>query len=352
MSLSDPVAALSRFGYDPIEAAFLSLAALQSGFFLRRQYLYFTGTAKGWRDVVLLEKLQANRHCQATTYRHGRQVHHLSAKPLYQALGEVDNRNRREHQPSTVQNRIMGLDYVLAHPGRRYLLTEREKVDYFVRECGIAVENLPVRRFASPRGGPESARHFVEKYPLSVAVASDGGETAIHFGYIDEGLQSTDRFESFLGGYGSLLRQLPASRVVYVAQDARLFEKARVLFCREMTHRETMVEDADSRARHEYFELRREYEQGDFSRFDTPRLIHYRTLKSRFAHVDDAYTAWLHGETARLRPKSSVQNDDGDRSSARFSTHRLEHDYSLFGTLTGAIGAARGGRRPNGGSHG
>ncbi|MDQ6706561.1 MAG: hypothetical protein M3Z85_11365, partial [Acidobacteriota bacterium] len=118
MTTAERIAALHGFGYDRDEARFLSISALHSGYFLRRQFLFFVGGTKGWKDVVLLNKLKANIHCRVTAYRHNRMVYHLSAKPLYDALGEKDNRNRRERQPSTIKNKLMGLDFVLAHPDR------------------------------------------------------------------------------------------------------------------------------------------------------------------------------------------------------------------------------------------
>ena len=100
MTPLERIEGLQNFGYDLEEARFLCTAALHSGFFLRRHFLSFINGMKGWKDVVLLNKLKANGHCRVTFFRHSRMVYHLSAKPLYEALGEKDNRNRREHQPS------------------------------------------------------------------------------------------------------------------------------------------------------------------------------------------------------------------------------------------------------------
>src|SRR2546425_4362 len=163
MPTPERMAALQTFGYDPGEARFLCIAALQSGYFVRRQYLAFLGGTKGSRDVVLLNKLKVNQHCRVLVFRHSRMVYHLSAKPLYDALGEKDNRNRREHQPTTIKNKLMGLDFVLDHPQHEYLATEREKLDYFVGSLKIAPEVLPTRWYESARGHGTTAKHFVDK---------------------------------------------------------------------------------------------------------------------------------------------------------------------------------------------
>jgi hypothetical protein len=57
MTDDERVAALWGLGYTEREAAFLVLAALHSGYFLRRQYLTFTGAYKGRVDDLLVRKV-------------------------------------------------------------------------------------------------------------------------------------------------------------------------------------------------------------------------------------------------------------------------------------------------------
>src|SRR5712692_10542928 len=128
MTNDDRIKALETFGYDHEEAHFLVLVALHSGYFVRRQYLYFVEGSQGWRDDSLLKKLADRGHGEVSVLRHNRQVCHLGAKPLYDAIGEQDNRNRRERQPSTIKNKLMCLDFVLENLSNYYLATEREKL--------------------------------------------------------------------------------------------------------------------------------------------------------------------------------------------------------------------------------
>src|SRR5215470_1073839 len=106
MTTPERIVALQRFGYEPDEGRFLAIAALQGGYFLRRQFLSFIRGTKGWKDVTLINKLIANQHCRINVYRHERMVYHLCSKPLYDALGEPNNRNRRQHQPATIKTKI------------------------------------------------------------------------------------------------------------------------------------------------------------------------------------------------------------------------------------------------------
>jgi len=226
MTNEERVRALRRFGYEMEEAQFLCIAALHGGYFLRRQFLAFIGGTKGWKDVALVNKLKANQHCRITMYRHNRIVFHLSAKPLYDAVGERDNRNRRERQPSTIKKKLMGLDFVLDHPEYQYLATEREKLDYFLGKLKLSPENLPTRWYQSPRGRGSTAKHFVDKYPMVLAVALGETASVVHFSYVDEGLQSTDGFATFLAQYSRLLEVLADWRVIYIAQHHGLLRNS------------------------------------------------------------------------------------------------------------------------------
>src|SRR6266851_7533309 len=111
MTNEDRIKALEALGYDREEAHFLVLGALHSGYFVRRQFLSFIKGTKGWKDVAFMKKLAARGHGEISVFRHNRMVCHLGAKPLYDAIGEQDNRNRRQRQPATIKNKIMGLDF-------------------------------------------------------------------------------------------------------------------------------------------------------------------------------------------------------------------------------------------------
>src|SRR2546425_1265887 len=100
MTNDDRIKALELFGYDHEEARFLVLVALHSGYFVRRQYLAFVNCSKGSRDDALIKKLTHRGHGEVSVFRHNRMVYHLGAKPLYDTVGERDNRNRRERQPA------------------------------------------------------------------------------------------------------------------------------------------------------------------------------------------------------------------------------------------------------------
>lgn len=337
MTTVERIQALETLGYDPDEAQFLSIAALHSGYFVRRQFLTFIGGTKGWKDVVFLEKLGANSHGIPTVYRHDRLVYHLCSKPLYAALGEPNNRNRRQHQPTTIKNKIMVLDFVLEHPDYDYYPTERHKLDYFVGTQNIAREDLPTKLYSSPYGHPPTSKHFVESYPMFL-LSSPDGRPLPHFCYVDEGLQSTDRFATFLRQYRRLFRALGDFRVIYVAAHSALFASAERVFQKllESTWPSPDVNVAENEQLIAYFRRRRAYEERDFSDFDTAGLIRFREEKKRFASepYERLYTVWKGQDLEELRNFSAQAFNHQTPVSERFSTHVLDYDYDLFGTLT------------------
>jgi len=339
MTNEQRVMALQRFGYNAAEAQFLCIAALHSGYFLRRQYLSFSRGTKGWKDAALANKLKANQHCGVTMFRENRMVYHLSAKPLYDALGERDNRNRRERQPSTIKNKLMGLDFVLDHPQYEYLATEREKLDYFLGRLKLSSEILPTRLYQSPRGHGSTAKHFVDKYPMFLAVLPGGSTPVVHFTYVDEGLQSTDGLATYLAQYRQLLHALPDWRVIYIAQHDDLLPSARRVFYAfeaQESGKSSASLDPQTCELLNYFESRRQYEARDFSRFDTAGLIRYREDKKRFSveRFEALYERWQRSGAGAILEALRPGEPPKEVPAERFSTSVLKYDYDLFGTLT------------------
>ncbi len=142
--------ALEMLGYTPRQAQFLVLVALHGGYFLRRQYVAFTGTPHGQAAVRFLAQCVAREHVRVLPYGRQGHVFHLYARPLYAAIGEEDNRNRRPAEWDAVIRKLMTVDFVLAHPTARFLATEEEKVA-LLRERLIPSVVWPHRSYAPRR---------------------------------------------------------------------------------------------------------------------------------------------------------------------------------------------------------
>ena len=91
------VSALGGFGFTPREREFLVTVMVHAGCFLERQYCAFTRTVRGQNSRELMARLAARgfvRVIEPGPVRRGR-LYHVHHKPLYEAIGQADNRNRR-----------------------------------------------------------------------------------------------------------------------------------------------------------------------------------------------------------------------------------------------------------------
>lgn len=324
----EDVASLERLGYTSAEARFLELAALHSGYFVRRQFNDFVGCERGGADARFIDKLLRFGHGRVQNPKSNRLVYHVHCRRIYGRLDERDNRNRREKAPQTIKRKLMALDFVLAHPADRFLATEEEKVDYFTRERGVDPNVLPCRRYLSHTSGEPVVRHFVEKLPVSVA-ASDRGERT-RFTYIDDGSESVAGFQTFLQQYRGLAHALGRVEFAYVANEPRWTEHAARAFARsypEFGH--ALSPDADDLLR--YFDTRRRFEARQFSGFDAERIAQLREDRQRFAGepTEALYQRFLIEGDAILRREVA----DSSNIKATFRLLILPHDYDVFRRL-------------------
>ena len=127
------------------------------GDFLRRRYVAFTGRRMGRRPFASWPMPCAGSMSACLPYGRQGHVYHLYARPLYAAIGEEDNRNRRPAEWDAVIRKLMIVDFVLAHPTARFWATEEEKVALlrerrFRPSCGPIGVTRP--------GGPVAARRL------------------------------------------------------------------------------------------------------------------------------------------------------------------------------------------------
>ncbi len=332
-SNEERVDAIERLGYTKSEATFLVTAALHGGYFVRRQFNAFIQRKRGWRAASLIERLIANQHARPIVHARNRVIYHLCSKPFYATIGEPDNRNRRDRQPFTIKNKLIALDYVLAHPGYRYLATEREKCEYFSGE-GILEEHLPTRRYESADKRSSTVRYFVDKFPLFVSEPSDA-PPVVSFSFIDEGLATVSRLETHLAQYACLFRALGAFRFVYVADSERPFKHAEQAFCRFVQRQQGGAPDVDAGRLLDHFRDRQLFEARQTTGFDKARLDQLRSDLQTFrgANYDALYSRWKQDPTTALMPSYGALPESVKAGRATFETYYVGHDYELFGTI-------------------
>src|SRR5207244_4279147 len=150
MTLNDRINAVAGFGFTARQARFLVTVALHSGYCLRRQYEAFAGIQYGKNVRDFLDGLVVRGLAERFKGRADRgHVYHVTSRPLYRALEQEDNRNRRRTSAAQIARKLMLLDFVLSRPDVTWYATETEKVDLFVNEFGVPDRALPRRTFDS-----------------------------------------------------------------------------------------------------------------------------------------------------------------------------------------------------------
>jgi hypothetical protein len=164
------VNAVITFGFTERQARFLGHVLIHSGVFIERQYRAFAGIAHGQNTHDFLAKLVSRGYATAITpgALHRGRLFHLQYKPLYEAIGEPNNRNRKPASLGRFVERLMLLDAVLADRRYGWLGTERDKVAYFVDrlEQDLPKDWYPHLTFG--QGHEKTTRYFPEKLPIGV----------------------------------------------------------------------------------------------------------------------------------------------------------------------------------------
>jgi hypothetical protein len=209
----DPIPVLQVAGYTEREAAFLYLAALHSGYFLRRQYLRFIERDRGALAAQFLRRAFALGHIQSIACGQARFVYHLTSVEVYAAAGLGASHHRRLKSDATIKSRLMVLDFVLDHLDATLLDTEESKAGHLTGACGLSKSLLPRSRGVG----------FAEEFPILI-------KDTVCFTFFDEGALSDSAFEKFLGRYRSVFTALPGFELLYLSDSNRNFERAYKIF--------------------------------------------------------------------------------------------------------------------------
>lgn len=169
------IGTLMRFGFTERQARFLVHVLVFSGVFLERQYRSFTGLAHGQKTHDFLTKLITGGYATPITpgALHRGRLYHVQYKPLYEAIGEPNNRHRKVASLGRFVERLMLLDAVLADRRYGWLGTEQDKRTYF-REA--LEEDLPddwYPHLTFGNGLEKTTRFFPDKLPIGVPLRGD-----------------------------------------------------------------------------------------------------------------------------------------------------------------------------------
>jgi hypothetical protein len=272
---------LRAFGYSEVEARFLYLVATHSGHFTVKQFLDFAKAKSGKRNARLLEKLLALGHVSAQRYRRRSLVYHLHSRPLYDAIGKGELRNRRGHELGYVKARLLALDYILAHPEDDYFETAEAKREYFVRRFKLS-ENLflPTKE----NGG---GIIFADRFPLCVSYPPPEFMPVVTFTYIDSEHRSLKAFIAHLRTYRPLFRQLPGFQFLYISTASGLQKEAAELFA-------LFAEGKGLADLTRYFDLQTKWDNKQYGLLTEPDVLSLSEGRKRFTgdSIGTLYYLW------------------------------------------------------------
>ena len=159
---------LVPLGFTERQARFLATAVVHSGVFVGRQYAAFAGITHGQKVHDFLEKLLVRRFVTPIELGStGRtRIFHVHHKPLYAAIGEPDNRNRRRVTIDRAIERLMVLDGVLADRSLTWLGSEREKRRHFKQRLGDSLRDDEYPRLVFGKRPNVTVRYFPDKLPI------------------------------------------------------------------------------------------------------------------------------------------------------------------------------------------
>jgi hypothetical protein len=333
MSFDERVRALEPLGFSPRQTRFLVTVALHGGFCLRRQYAAFASISYGKNVIDFLEALVSRGLARRSAQRGDRgRVYHFHSRPIYRAIGQEDNRNRRAVSAALIARKLMVLDYVLAHPDVDWLATEQDKVRLFTATFGVSLADLPQKSFlASQPQLPPTVRFFIHKMP----VAAVGDPPMPAFLYLAVG-NSPRAFQEFLTDHRRLFNALPSWTVIAIGQGkAPALEACERAFAR-FSPQSAGSEEPVSGDLLWYFERREAVDADVLASLSMADIDRYRTLRARFrAPVFDAqYRAWKSRDVGGVTSRHAASHPRGT-GRGRLLIHHLPFDYSRFGSFPG-----------------
>jgi hypothetical protein len=316
------VNALAGFGFTQRQREFLVTVMVHAGCFLERQYCAFTGTARGQNSREFVARLVTRglaRPIVPGPVRRGR-LYHVHHKPLYEAIGLTDDRNRRLNSIGRMVERVMILDAVLGDHRCWWLSPAEDKRTFFgARETGLRDEEYPHISFGTDRA--KIIRCFPDKLPIGI----DKGDTSrFVFLYLVTRRIPID-FRPFLIRHHTLFLNLHTWTVRLLVP--RRFRKAVALYKAALREELwTPLDPSVSKALETYFRERRERggrlaEPGD-------RFIAKEFRRQGTAKMAALYRAWRReGDVVLWRSSSTSLRDDRMHGCSGCEVHDLNAQY-------------------------
>jgi hypothetical protein len=315
---------------------------VHSGCFLERQYCAFTGTVRGQNSREFLARLVTRGFARAIEpgpVRRGR-LYHVHHKPLYEAIGQADNRNRRSRTIGRLVERVMILDAVPGDRRRCWLSPADDKWRFFCvkRDNYLRPEDYPHIAFGS--GRQRTVRCFPDKLPIGIEKDSTDHLVLL---YLVNRRIPVD-FRQFLIRHLALLRFVRTWTVRLLVP--RRFRKAVALYKAALREELWMPMNPSVTKMLETYFPERQIQGGHLSDPDD-RYIRDEFRKQGMLKIHALYRAWRrHGDGVLWQAHSTTLRDDHSRGCSAVEVELLNRQYlQLTGTMDRDVWAKRGAKR-------
>jgi hypothetical protein len=305
------------------QAGFLVTVMLHSGVCLGRHYCAYANLSYGKKTHAFFQDLIARRFVAIHPCGHGRaRLYRVRYKPLWAAIGQPDNRNRKFTSLPRAIERLMLLDAILECRDTRWLAIEDEKVAYFRDTLRVPESALPVLVFRS--GESSTSRYFPDKLPIA-AQQADGEHV---FLYLVTRWTPVD-FRVFLERHADLLRSL-RSWVIRLLAPQHFLKAIGAYHSAFREHLATPLRPAVAKELEWYFAARAGGPPDNSERFD------YAADAFRSARFRVLFQRWReHGDSVLGGAVSPALADAIERGDGRFEGHELPRRYVHLSKLVG-----------------
>ena len=177
-------------------------------------------------------------------------------------------------------------------------------------------------------------RYFVDKNPVFLPAAPEGGARTVGFAYIQAASDTTAGLRTYLEQYRRLLKAVPAFRLVFVTTDSKLIPAAKKAFSKMVgCGVPSQGPDRETQRLLEHFDARICHEHRDYSGFDTAGLQRLSRELREFsgARFDWLFTLYKAGGRARVLAEIAPGSGAEESAKASFEACILEHSYKFVG---------------------
>jgi hypothetical protein len=322
-----------RFGFTERQARFLVHVLVFSGVFLERQYRAFTGLVHGQKTHDFLAKLVSDGYATPITpgALHRGRFYHVQYRPLYEAIGEPNNRHRKPASLGRFVERLMLLDAVLSDRQYGWLGTEQDKRTYFREALEKDLPDHWYPHLTFGIGTEKTTRFFPDKMPIGVPLK---GERRHAFLYLATREVPND-FRLFLLRHADLLKWVDEWTICVLLP--RRLRKAAALY--RYAVRDTFLMPLAPREVDEldwYFRGRR----GElvYPSPDPDLDLPVAARKFGAARFEALYRAWgQRGVNALRAVQMPTLREQLQRGEGRVEFGELPHQYLQLTPLIGAV---------------